>query len=98
MFQAKNITLFLQTLLVLPVIILYSGLSVAEADKTEVPDYALGTGDTVRIQVYNEETTPLLGFYRERGVLVDIPGDDTIEGVNNQVMTALGAKPWVGAG
>lgn len=51
-----------------------------------------------RIQVYNEETTPLLGFYRERGVLVDIPGDNTIEGVNNQVMTALGAKPWVGAG
>ena len=44
-----------------------------------------------RIEVYNEETIPLLGFYRERGVLVDIPGDDTVEAVNKQVMAALGA-------
>ena len=69
MFQAKNITLFLQTLLVLPVIILYSGLSVAEADKTEVPDYALGTGDTVRIQVYNEKTLYLESRVSDRGMI-----------------------------
>ena len=44
-----------------------------------------------RIEVYNEETTPVLGFYRERGVLVDISGDNTVDEVNNQVISALGA-------
>ncbi len=44
-----------------------------------------------RIEVYNEETIPVLGFYRERGVLVDIPGDNTVDEVNRQVMGALGA-------
>lgn len=43
-----------------------------------------------RIEVYNQETTPVLGFYRERGVLVDISGDNTVEDVNQQVITALG--------
>ncbi len=44
-----------------------------------------------RIEVYNAETTPVLGFYRERGVLVDISGDQTVDEVNKQVITALGA-------
>ena len=44
-----------------------------------------------RIEVYNKETTPLLGFYRKRGVLVDIPGDNTVEEVNKQVLEALNA-------
>jgi len=43
-----------------------------------------------RIEVYNQETTPVLGFYRERGVLVDISGDNTVDDVNQQVITALG--------
>ena len=43
-----------------------------------------------RLEVYNEETTPVLGFYRERGVLVDISGDNTVDEVNKQVMAALG--------
>lgn len=42
-----------------------------------------------RIQVYNLETTPLLGFYRERGLLVDIEGDDTVDEVNRKVVAAL---------
>ncbi len=42
-----------------------------------------------RIEVYNEETTPVLVFYRERGVLVDIPGDNPVDEVNKLVMTAL---------
>ena len=46
-----------------------------------------------RIEVYNEETMPVLGFYRKRGVLVDIPGDNTVEEVNKQVMAALGPSP-----
>ena len=44
-----------------------------------------------RIDVYNEETMPVLGFYRERGILVNIPGDDTVDEVNKQVLAALGA-------
>ena len=44
-----------------------------------------------RIEVYNRETMPVLGFYRKRGVLVDIPGDDSVDGVNKKVLTALGA-------
>ena len=42
-----------------------------------------------RIEVYKDETMPVLGFYRELGVLVDIPGDNTVEEVNKQVMAAL---------
>ena len=42
-----------------------------------------------RIDVYYQETTPVLGFYRERGVLIDIPGDNTVDEVNRQIMSAL---------
>jgi len=42
-----------------------------------------------RIQVYNDETMPVLGFYRERGVLVEISGDNTVDEVNKRVMAAL---------
>ena len=42
-----------------------------------------------RIEVYNAETTPLLGFYRERGLLADIAGDDSVDAVNKQVVSAL---------
>ena len=44
-----------------------------------------------RIEVYNAETTPVLGFYRERGVLVDISGDNPVDEVNKLVMAALGS-------
>ena len=51
-----------------------------------------------RVRVYQTETLPLLDFYRERALLVDIPGMDTVEEVNKRVMAALGrvskaAKP-----
>ena len=48
-----------------------------------------------RIEVYYEETLPVLGFYRERGVLVDIPGDNTVAEVNKQVIAALGRSPGI---
>ena len=44
-----------------------------------------------RIEVYNEETMPVLGFYRERGVLVNIVGENTVDEVNKRVLAALGA-------
>ena len=43
-----------------------------------------------RVHVYEAETLPLLDFYRERGLLVDIPGMDTVEEVNQRVLAALG--------
>lgn len=45
-----------------------------------------------RVRVYQAETLPLLDFYRERGLLVDIPGMDTVEEVNKRVLAAL---DWV---
>jgi len=42
-----------------------------------------------RIEVYNAQTSPVLEFYRDRGVLVDISGDETVDEVNKQVLTAL---------
>ena len=51
-----------------------------------------------RIEVYFQETMPVLGFYRKRGVLVDIPGDNTVDKVNKQLIAALGASPCVTAG
>ncbi|HIN35888.1 MAG TPA: adenylate kinase, partial [Dehalococcoidia bacterium] len=42
-----------------------------------------------RIEVYNAQTIPVLDFYRDRGVLVDISGDGTVDEVNKQVLAAL---------
>ena len=43
-----------------------------------------------RIEVYRTETLPVLDYYRERGVLADVSGVDTVEGVNRRVLAALG--------
>ncbi len=42
-----------------------------------------------RIAVYREETLPLLTFYRERGILVDVPGDDAVDEVNRRIVAVL---------
>ena len=42
-----------------------------------------------RIEVYGSETVPLLHFYRERGILVEVPGTGSIESVNREVMLVL---------
>ena len=42
-----------------------------------------------RIAVYHRETTPVLDFYRERGLLSDIPGEGSIDTVNRSVLDAL---------
>ena len=44
-----------------------------------------------RIEVYNSETTPVLRFYLERGLLSEISGENTVDEVNNQIISALGA-------
>ncbi|CAI8046370.1 Adenylate kinase, partial [Geodia barretti] len=42
-----------------------------------------------RINVYREETTPVLAFYRDRGLLVDIPGQEAVDGVFKHIVEAL---------
>lgn len=49
-----------------------------------------------RIEVYQRETMPLLGFYRERGLLADVPGVGSIKAVNQRVLAVLGQEPGLG--
>jgi len=42
-----------------------------------------------RIQVYKEQTTPLINFYEEKGLLVYIDGDQSIEDVTEQLMDTV---------
>ena len=42
-----------------------------------------------RISVYRDETMPLLDFYRQRGLLRDIPGQDSIDNVFHSITAAL---------
>jgi adenylate kinase len=43
----------------------------------------------VRLQVYAEQTEPLLGVYRSRGLLVDVDGLGEIDEVSERVFVAL---------
>jgi adenylate kinase len=42
-----------------------------------------------RLAVYNEQTAPLVDFYRKESVLMEIPGEDTMDGVFNSILEAL---------
>ena len=42
-----------------------------------------------RIEVYQSETVPVLDFYREKGLLVDIPGQGSMECVHRRLLKAL---------
>ena len=42
-----------------------------------------------RIEVYQSETLPVLDYYRSRGLLADVAGADSVEGVNRGVLAAL---------
>lgn len=44
---------------------------------------------THRIQVYFEQTMPLVEYYRDKDLLVEINGDQTIELVSDQLMKVL---------
>ncbi len=47
---------------------------------------------TNRLAVYHQETAPLLDFYRDRGLLSNIPGEGAIESVNASVLRVLGVN------
>jgi adenylate kinase len=42
-----------------------------------------------RIQVYQDQTAPLIEFYRERGLLVGIDGETDIDGVYAELLAAV---------
>ncbi len=42
-----------------------------------------------RIEVYNQETAPLIEYYRDKGVLVEIDGTQPIEAVTEDIMQAI---------
>jgi len=52
-----------------------------EDDKAETVKY--------RIQVYLEQTSPLIAYYRERGKLIEVDGMQTIDQVAQTIMSAL---------
>lgn len=45
-----------------------------------------------RLNVYHEQTEPLIGFYKEKKLLVDVTGRDSIEETTQAVLDALGVK------
>lgn len=45
-----------------------------------------------RLHVYHEQTEPLIDFYKEKNLLVDVTGRDTIEETTKAVLSALGVK------
>jgi len=42
-----------------------------------------------RIKVYKEQTTPLINYYEEKGLLINIDGDQSIEKVTEELMEAV---------
>ena len=44
----------------------------------------------LRIGVYQEQTLPVLDFYRERGLLSGVPGVGAVESINRLMLQALG--------
>ena len=42
-----------------------------------------------RIEVYNEQTAPLINYYQEKGTLVEIDGSQSIEAVTDDIMKAI---------
>ena len=47
---------------------------------------------TRRIRVYLEQTEPLIAYYRQRGLLIEIDGTKAIEAVTVDLLAALSAK------
>ncbi len=45
-----------------------------------------------RLKVYNEQTKPLIDYYRKKGILREVDGFDTVENVFNNVIKVLGLK------
>jgi adenylate kinase len=47
---------------------------------------------TRRIQVYNQQTAPLIEYYKQRGLLVEINGTQEIDDVSSQLLAAVSKR------
>jgi adenylate kinase len=45
-----------------------------------------------RLRVYEQDTAPVIDFYRERGVLTEVRGEQPIERITDDVMERLGVR------
>lgn len=45
-----------------------------------------------RIKVYEKQTTPLIDFYQQKGILINIDGEPPIEEVENEIWEAINGK------
>jgi adenylate kinase len=45
-----------------------------------------------RLRVYDRETAPLVTWYRDRGLLVEVAGDGAVETVTERIVAALGGR------
>lgn len=45
-----------------------------------------------RLRIYHERTEPVTAFYRERGLLISIPGDQPVEEVTDAIIQAIGQR------
>ena len=43
-----------------------------------------------RLRIYREKTAPLIGYYRQLGLLREVDGDRSVEQVTGQMLAALG--------
>jgi adenylate kinase len=55
------------------------------------PDDTREAGET-RLKVYFEQTAPLINYYRNRGVLLEVNGEQSIDGVERELLGALQKK------
>jgi adenylate kinase len=42
-----------------------------------------------RIRVYSDQTAPLIDYYREKGLLVEVDGTKSIEAVSKEILKAI---------
>jgi len=45
-----------------------------------------------RLEVYFKDTAPLIDYYRERGMLVDVDGDQSVDDVRRDLLAAVGTR------
>lgn len=64
---------------------------VCDIDKGELYQRDDDKVDTVatRIQVYLDQTKPLIDFYQDKGLILDIDGTDTIENIFEKIVNSL---------
>lgn len=66
---------------------------ICDVDGLELYQREDDTVETVtnRINVYKKQTQPLIDYYQQRGVLLEVDGDQAIEAVLEAIISALGA-------